>query len=77
MAQDNREMRPAVISQEDVERLDEFRRFRHLVRHAYAMMLTPDKMVPLIAALSRSWPHLQAELRAFADFLDTLAQAQE
>jgi hypothetical protein len=45
------ERRPAVISPESASMLDEFRRFRHLVRSLYTFNLVPQKMEPLIAAL--------------------------
>ena len=35
------ELRPAVIDRESALTLDEFRRFRHLVRNVYAMNLSP------------------------------------
>ncbi|WP_397548013.1 hypothetical protein ABUL39_07185 [Rhodothermus marinus] len=37
MAEDVPEMRPAVIGQTTAHTLDEFRRFRHLVRNVYTM----------------------------------------
>jgi hypothetical protein len=57
--------------------LDEFRRFRHLVRNAYTMSLVPEKMAGLMSALPGLWPTLRAELLAFADFLEALAQAKK
>ena len=70
MAHEVADLRPAVISSSTAERLDEFRRFRHVVRHAYAIYLTPDKIAPLITVLPELWVQLQAELLAFADFLE-------
>jgi hypothetical protein len=69
------ERRPAVISPESASTLDEFRRFRHLVRNVYTFNLVPQKMEPLIAALPGMWKQAEAELAAFADFLEELAQA--
>jgi hypothetical protein len=75
MAQDVRELRPAVISPERISSLDELRRFRHLVRNVYTFNLVPDKIEPLITALPALWPQVRAELLAFADFLSDLARA--
>jgi len=75
MAQDVPRRRPAVISQESVPTLDEFRRFRHLVRNVYTVNLAPGKMERLMEALPRLWPTLRAELLAFADFLEALDAA--
>jgi hypothetical protein len=62
--------RPAVISAEVATALDEFRRFRHLVRNVYTANLVPDRIHPLVLALPRLWRQLGTELQAFADFLE-------
>jgi hypothetical protein len=79
MAHDIPGIRPAVavIDQDRVRALDEFRRFRHLVRNVYTMNLVPEKMTGLLTSLTGLWPSLCAELSAFADFLEDLAQASE
>ena len=69
------DVRPAVIGQDSALVLDEFRRFRHLVRNVYTMNLAPDKMAGFMSALPELWPRLRAELLAFADYLEDLAQA--
>jgi len=74
MAKDMAGVRPAVLSKDTVVVLDEFRRFSHLVRNVYTMSLVPEKMAGLMSALPRLWPTLHAELLAFADFLEALAQ---
>lgn len=75
MGDDVANVRPAVIGRDNAISLDEFRRFRHLVRNVYTMNLMPDKMAPLMAALPVLWPRLRAELKAFADFLEELTQS--
>jgi hypothetical protein len=77
MAQEVAAVRPAVISQGNALALDEFRRFRHLVRHAYTMQLVPEKISPLISNLEELWPSLRAELLAFTAFLEALAEVHE
>lgn len=77
MTKDMVETRPAVISRESASTLDELRRFRHLVRNVYTFNLVPEKMEPLISALPGLWPQVRAELLAFADFLEELAQANQ
>lgn len=49
--------------------------FRHLVRNVYTFHLVPEKMKPLVADLPGLWDQLRAELLAFADFLEALAEA--
>lgn len=75
MAEDVPEMRPAVIGQTTAHTLDEFRRFRHLVRNVYTMNLTPEKIESLMAVLPKLWSTLREELLAFAEFLEALANA--
>ena len=64
------DVRPAVIGQQSARMLDELRRFRHLVRHVYAVNLEPEKVNGLIEELSGTWSTLRAELLAFVEFLE-------
>ena len=73
MALDVPGVRPAVIDENTASSLDEYRRFRHLVRNVYTMNLVPTKMTSLMVRLPDLWSVLRAELLAFADFLDALA----
>jgi hypothetical protein len=73
MTEDLPDVRPAVISKEMSEKLDQYRRFRHLVRNVYATNLKPDKMLGLVEGLTDLWPELSAELEAFSRFLKDLS----
>lgn len=77
MTHDLADVRPAVIGQDSALALDEFRRFRHLVRSVYTTNLVPDKMAGLMSTLPGLWPKLRTELLAFADFLEELARASQ
>jgi hypothetical protein len=77
MAQDVADVRPAVIGKDSALSLDEFRRFRHLVRNVYTMNLSPDKMTGLMSTLPGLWEALHAEMLAFADFVEELDRARE
>ena len=72
MSQDFPGARPAVISQNSAAIVDEFQRFRHLVRNMYTINLVPEKMEGLMDTLPEFWPTLRTELLAFADYLDVL-----
>jgi len=74
MADDVTDIRPAVISKEMSKELDQYRRFRHLVRNVYATNLKPDKMLGLVEGLTDLWPKLSAELEAFSSFLKDLSE---
>ena len=65
--------RPAVISRDNAAALDEFRRFRHLVRNVYTVNMVPAKMSRIVSVLPDIWTKLRAELSAFADFTEDLA----
>jgi hypothetical protein len=72
MARDVLDVRPAVIGDKTAKRLDELRRFRHLVRNVYTVNLGPEKMAALMSGLPALWSRLRSELLAFADFLEQL-----
>lgn len=63
-------IRPAVISVRTGELLDELRRFRHVVRNVYTHKFNPERMERLIGSADEAFDRLQAELTAFANFLD-------
>jgi len=44
-------IRPAVITRETFTSLDEYRKFRHLVRNIYDFNLLPERLEPLLARL--------------------------
>jgi len=73
MAQEMPNVRPAVISADVAAGLDEYRRFRHLVRNLYATNLVPNKMQGLLERLPIVWNQLRAELMTFATFLEQIA----
>ena len=73
MGQEIQGVRPAVISRQNAGKLDEFRRFRHLVRNVYTINLLPDRMNKLILDLPDLWSHLRTELVSFADFAKDLS----
>lgn len=61
------------IPELDRPTLDEFRRFRHLVRNVYTFNLVPEKMENLVLTLPTLWLQLRAELLSIADYLRALA----
>jgi hypothetical protein len=75
MTNDVPDARPAVISEETAVALDEFRRFRHLVRNAYTIHLDPHKMQALLKSLPELWLKVRAELLAMADYLERLSRS--
>ena len=68
-------IRPAVFSEGTIKRLDEYLRFRHVVRHVYAFEFDPQRIRPLAAALAGDFAQVEDELAVFIDFLKGLADA--
>jgi hypothetical protein len=77
MSQPTPEVRPAVISHSIADELDEFRKFRHLVRNVYTAHLDPARMQRMLIALPDLWKRLKSELTTFVEFLDQLSHADE
>ena len=68
-------IRPAVFSNETIKRLDEYLRFRHVVRHVYAFEFDPQRLKPLAEALTDDFGQVKGELAVFIDYLKELADA--
>ena len=62
--------RPAVISTDTGIKLDEYRRFRHVVRNVYTHNFDPVKLEKLIDSAPELFAQAKAELLAFAAFLE-------
>ena len=70
MMNDVSDIRPAVISTETGNILNELRRFRHLVRNVYTYNLDPVRLGKLVKESSEMFEQLKAELLAFVAFLE-------
>jgi hypothetical protein len=63
-------IRPAVISTETGKKLDEYRKFRHVVRNVYTHNFDPAKLGKLVNSAPELFTQARAELLAFAAFLE-------
>jgi ribonuclease HepT-like protein len=63
-------IRPAVISTETGIRLDEYRRFRHVVRNVYTHNFDAVKLGKLVNSAPELFARTKAEVLAFAAFLE-------
>ena len=68
-------VRPAVISEKLRDSLDEYRGFRHVVRHVYTFSFDRFKVQELVEEAPAVFAQLRVELIAFADFLEDRTQA--
>jgi hypothetical protein len=73
MATEHPGERPAVISQGTLGQLDEYRGFRHIVRNVYTFRFDPVKIESLVKKAPALFSQVQAELLAFAQFLEQQA----
>ena len=63
-------IRPAVISTETRDALDQFRMFRHLAHNIYSFNLVPERIKGLIDGISRAVDLVCQDLSLFSDFLE-------
>ncbi len=63
-------IRPAVLSKETIIVLDEYLRFRHVVRNVYTFEFDAERLDHLVKNLRLAFDLVRAELVAFADFLN-------
>lgn len=71
------DIRPAVLTRETVHHLDKYLRFRHLVRHAYALQLDVERVSTLVTDLRPTYELVREELVEFTHFLERLGRADE
>lgn len=67
-------IRPHILSVATMKAVDEYLRFRHVVRNIYTFELEANQLERLVQNLSPTFKQVQAELLAFATFLEKLAQ---
>lgn len=65
--------RPALLSNESRDILDEFMRFRHRVRNIYSFNLIPERVKNLVEKLSAAHEKVKGELFAFVQFLEKMS----
>lgn len=68
--------RPSVLSQKILENLDEYRRFRHVLRNVYSFDLEVTRIKPLIERLPDIFIQLKQELSDFSDLLDKISESR-
>lgn len=70
MSLDLPKVRPPVLSSASIQQLDEYLRFRHIVRNVYTFSLDPERIGRLVKELEPIFAQVRAELLAFAGFLE-------
>lgn len=72
MALNIEDVRPRVIADENLEILNELRRFRHVFRYSYAFELRWEKVKELSLNWRRDSKRIQDDIHFFIKFLDEL-----
>jgi hypothetical protein len=67
-------LRPPVVRDTTASVLDEFRRFRHRVRHAYGFTLRWSALRGLLAEFDEAYQALVADVREFIAFLKAMSE---
>jgi hypothetical protein len=70
MALDLPKVRPPVLSSASIELLDEYLRFRHVVRNVYTFSFDPERIRRLVNELETAFDQIRQELLVFANFLE-------
>lgn len=70
-------VRPRVIRAETRAALEEYLRFRHLVRNLYTWDFIPNKLEELTSHLAQTVMDLQTDLESFRQFLASASRADE
>ena len=67
------EIRPPVLQRETRNCLDEYRSFRHVVRHVYTFQLKAARVQQLVDDLADCYHAIQRDIETFARFLEKMA----
>lgn len=74
MGLDLPKVRPPVLTAGTVQLLDEYLRFRHVVRNVYTFSFDPERIGRLVDELEGVYGKVRDELNGFADFLEKVGQ---
>jgi len=74
MESDLPELRPPVLTTEAAKSLDEFLRFRHVLRNIYAFQFDPERIARLVSLVRPVWQRVETELTVFTSFLEQVGQ---
>jgi len=70
MGLDLPKVRPPVLTSASIHHLDEYLRFRHIVRNVYTFSFDPERIGRLVKELTPIYTQVRDELSAFAGFLE-------
>jgi hypothetical protein len=74
MARDIPGVRPPVIEHETRELLDEYRKFRHLVRNIYTFNIIPEKVMKLAHGITKAFNPFNKDIKDFLNFIEKISR---
>jgi hypothetical protein len=70
-------VRPAVLAESTADALRPLLRFRHFVRHSYAVAWDRQRLAEVLQHAEEAWPQARDDLARFTSFLDDVILALE
>jgi hypothetical protein len=70
MGLDLPQVRPPVLTADSIRILDEYLRFRHVVRNVYTFSFDAERVGRLVKELNTAFDQIEKELLVFTDFLE-------
>ncbi len=74
MGRELTEVRPAIFSETTIEKLDEYLRFRHVVRNLYTFSFIPEQIDRLVKQARPLFIQIKSELLIFIEFLEQVGK---
>ncbi len=74
MTLDLQPLRPAVLTRDTVQALEEYLGFRHVVRNVYTTRLDPERISQLVSRVRSTYSRVSHELLAFASHLEEVSR---
>jgi hypothetical protein len=67
------EIRPAIIEEKTRFLLDEYRKFRHLVRNIYTFNIIPQKVMKLANGITNAFKAFTIDIKKFVNLIEKIA----
>lgn len=74
MARDITGLRPRVIKEETRVFLDEYRKFRHLVRNIYTFNIIPQKVIKLANSIAKTSNGFKKDIKSFINIIERISK---
>lgn len=74
MARDITGLRPRVIKEDTKVLLDEYRKFRHLVRNIYTFNIIPQKVIKLANSVAKTFKGFKKDIKSFINIIERISK---